>query len=571
MTDDGIARPRRALGPLPDDAEAPLGRRGLRALPFDPDWEPADAETQVLRRVIMSDSPLTPASPASPADTAGRAWAATPVPPPRPVLPTSSAAPASAGRRFSASASPREFEYVPRRSATSVSSPPEVYFRPAGGDPAPASPASPAAPEPAPKAAEPRRSGRRAIAVLAGIAAVVGLVLGGVWWLGPTLTATPKPTQTTSPASLDPLLTPADLGRLGATAWITAVTPPPAGDGNPICLPAEVEEMPTPDRTARRVLTPNATGTDFVTHVVDTYPDEAAATRAYQARLLQAGSCADTEALIVAAYTVDGLADSAFSTRIDVQEETTEPHVLVVSRTGRNLSMIDITTADPTSVDDAVQVATQPLARLCSGGEGTCPTLPTATETIPAAGQLPGWLVEADLPLVTPGAGRWGANAPSSSLTIVGSQCETVVLKKVPDVTAAAQRTLMLADDPQAPTVFGVDQVVYTFATPKAAKSFADQLGDDLADCTSRVPTATVEKGPSVKGEGQGGISFSGESYLITQQTVSGGTATYRVGVLRIADRVSYLLANPSADFDFSKAQWKAILTRTGERVTQLP
>ena len=126
MTDSGSARPRRALPPLPDDEPATrpgIGRRGLRALTGDPAREPADLETQVLRRVILSESPASPASP----PTSVRVWTPSPVPPPRPVLPGSSTLPASAGRRFS-SDSPTDRSYTPRRSASSVASPPESSF-----------------------------------------------------------------------------------------------------------------------------------------------------------------------------------------------------------------------------------------------------------------------------------------------------------------------------------------------------------------------------------------------------------------------------------------------------------
>ncbi len=577
MTDSGPARPRRALAPLPgDDVEAPsaIGRRGLSALPGDAAPEPGDIETQVLRRVILPESPLSPASPASP-PASGRVWTPSPVPPPRPVLPGSSTLPTSAGRRFS-SDSPAEQPYAPRRSATSVASPPEDFFVPASrptgrtrfsADPAPLR-AEPGTGDPGPTA---HRSGKRALVVLGGVAAITGLVIGGVSWLAPKSPAALTPPITTSSPSLDPLLGANDLGRLGTTAWVTVAAAPGGGDGNPVCLPAAAETMPTADRTDRRVLTAENAGVDYVSHVVDSYPDRASAAQGYQQRMLQAGSCADTDALIVRSDTVTGLADHAFVTQIQVQGRTVENHTVLVSQTGRNLSMIDISATDPVPPEDVAAVATKPLSRLCGGGQGTCPTTPELVTSIPAAGQNPGWLIEADLPRITPGAGRWAASRPDSKLSIVGSQCEAVTLKKVEGVTASAQRTLLLADDPAAPTVFGVDQVVYTFPDAKTAKDFADKIDDNVGDCSKSVPTATVAKGPSVKGEGAEAIAFSGKSFLVTQQTGTDNSVTYRVGVVRVAERVAYLLANPSTDFDFTDAQWKAILQRTGERVSQMP
>lgn len=579
------------MAPLPDDdevdapfadeiAEAPaVGRRGLRAQFSDSDREPADADTQVLRRGIVPAGPSSAASAASPVSPSAtaipeRVW--TPAPP-RPVLPESAAAPASAGRRFSASSSPEEAGYTPRRSAASVASPPEEFFVPRTRPEAVALSAEPAplrteTPSPAtPKSA--RRSGKRALIVLGGVAAIAGLVYGGVTWLAPKAPATiTAPSNSTTPSpSLDPLLGATDLAALGTGTWETATEVPGGGDGNPVCLPADVETMPDADRTDRRVLTSQTAGVEYVSHVVDNYPDRVSAARAYQQRLLESGSCVDTDALIVAAYNVTGLADSAFVTQIQVEGVTSENHTVLVSQTGRSLSMIDIAATEPIKADEIAAVAAGPLARLCSGGQGTCPTTPKAEAAVPAAGQYPGWLVEADLPRITPGAGRWAASTPESTLRIVGSQCELVDLKKVEGIDSSGQRTLLLADDPAAPTVFGVDQVVYTFPTAKAAKSFADKVTGNLTDCSDTVPTAAVEKGPSVKGEAAEAIAYSGKSFLVTQQTGGTKSATYRVGVVRIAERVAYLLANPSEDFDFTDAQWKAILARTGERVSQMP
>ena len=593
MTDSGSARPRRALAPLPDDADvdSPLseddvpppliGRRALRAQLPD-DWEPADADTQVLRRLVLPAEPGSAASPASPptSPASERVW--TPAPP-RPVLPGSTGATASAGRRFSASSSPQEAVYTPRRSAASVASPPEEFFvprsrpEPATTRPEPATLSAEPAPlrtEPAGPAPKPaRRSGRRALIVLGSVAAVAGLVYGGITWLAPKSPATiTSPTTSATPSvSLDPLIGATDLGRLGTGTWETVPEVPGGGDGNPVCLPAEAENMPDADRTDRRTLTSPTAEVEYVSHVVDSYPDRTSAARAYQQRLLQSGSCADTDALIVAAYDITGLADSAFVTDIQIQGATTENHTVLVSQTGRSLSMIDIASTEPVLPEDIAAVAAGPLARLCSGGQGTCPTTPEPKASVPAAGEYPGWLVAADLPRITPGAGRWAASTPESTLRIVGSQCELVDLKKVEGIDSSGQRTLLLADDPAAPTVFGVDQVVYTFPTAKAAKSFADKVSGNLTDCSDTVPTATVEKGPSVKGEGSEAIAYSGKSFLVTQQTGGAKSATYRVGVVRIAERVAYLLANPSEEFDFTDAQWKAILARTGERVSQMP
>lgn len=107
---EGSERPRRALGPLPDDFGDPVIDSTAPAGPLIDDADLTD--TGMMRRLALNaDGTLKDL-----------------VPPPRPVLPSSDAAlPASAGRRFSADDSYEAEWAAPRRSAASVASPPSLY------------------------------------------------------------------------------------------------------------------------------------------------------------------------------------------------------------------------------------------------------------------------------------------------------------------------------------------------------------------------------------------------------------------------------------------------------------
>lgn len=111
---EGSKRPRRALGPVPDDWNEPSD--STSATPAGPLFDdPELTDTGMMRRLALNaDGSLQNLS----------------VPPPRPVLPQSEVQPASAGRRFSANDVPFDSDWVaPRRSAASVASPPAVYDR----------------------------------------------------------------------------------------------------------------------------------------------------------------------------------------------------------------------------------------------------------------------------------------------------------------------------------------------------------------------------------------------------------------------------------------------------------
>ena len=427
-----------------------------------------------------------------------------------------------------------------------------------------------AAPAGEPATAHRRGGSRRALAVIAGVVAI-GLIVGGVvWGLNQNPSSTPTASASQTPAALEPVLTEADVAGLASQSWVVSPTPPTPGTVHPVCIPAAAEGAPVPDRTAEQLITSTSTGTDSIKNVVETYADAATAAKAYQERLVQAGTCPDTEALIVSSYTINNLADAASGTQVRVQAAQTEYHTLVISQSGRNLSLVDVLTTEKSlGVSAAARVAAKPLARLCSGGEGTCPGTLKVVRALPAPGAAPGWLVEADLPRITAGTGRWGATVPAKALTIVGSQCEAVNLQKVTGISDAAQRTLLLADDSAAPMGFGVDQVTYTFPGDTEAKKFVATVTSNLKLCPSRVPTATVQTGATVKGTGADNAAITASSFEVTQKTDADGTFPYRVAIITVGAKVGYLVANPSSTFDFTDGQWRDIVLRAGQRISQ--
>jgi hypothetical protein len=411
------------------------------------------------------------------------------------------------------------------------------------------------------------RSSRPALIVIAAVAAVVVLVAGVVWAL--TLRSTAPsggPSESGTAVAQDPFLTGADLGTLGGATWVDPNVD--AAGLRPLCLPATADGVPAALRSPSRKVNASSSPTDTVVQALDVYADDATATQAYAARLVQAGTCADTVALITGANTITGLADSAEVVRLTVQEQTDQFHSLLISRTGRSVSLIDVTTATALTASDLANVAAAALSRGCGGELGTCPGSISVATSAPPAGNPFGWLVPADLPRITPGAGRWGATEPKTTLDVVGSLCEAINLKTVAGTQSVGQRTLLLADDTSAPQGFGVDQVVYTFADTKGVSTLADKLDKNLTGCADRAPTASVKEGPTVKGTGANGEKISGSTYLVTQKTGT-NTVLFRVAVLSVDKRLVYLLANPSTTFDFSNSDWAKVSVRAGERATQ--
>ncbi|MCB0911192.1 MAG: hypothetical protein KDB60_06210 [Propionibacteriaceae bacterium] len=426
-----------------------------------------------------------------------------------------------------------------------------------------------AEPEPQPGVKKEKHNSRRALIVIAAVLVVALLVAAGIWLL--TLrSGAPSggPTNPDTASALDPLVTATDLGTLGGLTWTesTATSDP----DRPLCLPAAGDGVPDAQRSVSRKTTASDDESAAFVQAIDTYPDDATATAAYSARTVQAGTCSDAVAWITGANSVSGLADAAISERLVVEGEAADTfHTLLISRTGRTVSLVDITTTkSAVNALDLANVVGQALSRQCGGDQGTCPSSIEVATVPPPAGAPAGWLVEGDVPRVTPGEGRWGAVDPHTTLDVVGTQCEAMDLKSVAGTTSSAQRTLLLADDVAAPSGFGIDMVTYTFASAKDATKLGKKLSSNIAKCPDRAPTATVKDGPAANGTGEADLKFSGDTYQVTQKTQS-GTVHYRVGVLTVDDKVVYLLANPTSDFDFTDSQWKAVAVRAGQRVTQ--
>lgn len=575
MNEQERSGPRRALGPVGEGSgdEAGSGRddspalnrygragRAFPASPLSPDDWPEDLDTTLLRR-------LAPAGGVEPA---------TPVPPPAPVLPGGHDLSASAGRRFSASADPSE--YSPRRSATSVSSPPwpeaerpstwrsparatatATATAPAVGDPSPETVTEP------PRPPRQRRGAKRAVILIAAVAVVALIVTGVVWAINQPVSTTSRVPTDPSQAALDPLPTPQDVAGLASLTWSESVPESPS-TALPLCLSAATTSA---ERSSRRELVATDPTTGHLLGIVDTFADAATATTALSEYATQLAQCDEAGVLIRDGVEVTGLADQTVAVRLRLQGADLSYHLVLLAQTGRTISLVDLATAEDADAAELVAAVANPLERICSGGEGACPSLPEATSTLPAAGTDPGWLSEADLPRITAAAGRWGATEITSTLSVLGSQCEGVDLQRVSGTSDNGQRTLLLGDDPDAPIGFGVDQVTYSFNTAKQASAFVKKLSDNITSCSDRFPTATVAEGDSVKGSGAGAAAFTGSNFSVTQKTDASDTVPYRVGVLQVGTRVGYLLANPSADFDFSDAQWKSILVRAGQRISQ--
>ncbi len=405
-----------------------------------------------------------------------------------------------------------------------------------------------------------------AVVIIAAVV-VVALIVGvAVWLLNPGPATTP-PAGFTPAQAPDALLSPTDLQNLGLGAdWEETSTSPTPADI--VCVGPAATENGSP-RLMTRQLMSQSNETNLVNQFVATFADDATASAAYQAAVTASGTCPDGSAQVAGAFTINGLADQATIVAAVTADQDTTNHTILMARTGRTLSVVDVSTPDDAVLPATLADAAVPvLSRLCAAGQGTCPSSVSVAQAIPAAGNPPGWLVPADMPLLSPSAGLWGAS-DRPQLTNVSSQCDGVNLKSLPDMKSAHQRTLILTGGSAQLSDFGVDQLVYTFSNAKDATADYKTLTKNIKSCAKTVLTATVKTGKAVQGTGEDDVKITASTYKITHKISGDKQTTYRVAVLTVGDRLGYLLANVNPDLDFTDTQWQALTLRAGERISQ--
>ncbi len=359
-----------------------------------------------------------------------------------------------------------------------------------------------------------------------------------------------------------------DLSKLGAgTNWRVDQTSGSATDTklSAACLPATIQDL-APVASVRRTLI----GSDpfpAVFHRVEVFDSADTAATVFAKERTQLGSCESTTAYVMSASTILGLADEAYASVIAYQEAEVTYHTVIIARTGDAIATFDVANqTEPIAVDKAAQTLAQPLARRCSIQQGGCPAQIDVRQTPPAASQPAGWLSTNDLPRITLGAGQWVATDPRQ-VSVAGTQCENLDLTNVGDAEEQ-QRTFLMSQDANAPSKFGVDEVVLTFQDEAKATQFNADLIANVSSCTQRVPIASVSQPQHLDTVAENQEPLPTTVYTITH-TIDQEKIPFRIGVATVGTKVIYLYANPSETYDFSDTQWQQIVARAAQRASQ--
>lgn len=558
MVDGDAGRARRAWGPDEveiDDTPAAGNFRPRRGAPDSG----SEAESPAAG---LGDEPVAPTA-ANPFARPGSDAALTPAPEETPVTPIPAPVlPRSAGSFFQGPA--------PRRSALSTTSPTDEAGHADSGL----------------HWFEAHRS-RLLVWAVGGVATALVIALITFFAVragrepGPiaSQSGSPTPTASTSvaPVVLADLLTGEDLSDLApAAAWAEVSTTESVEEHQSfaICLSRDIAAQVNPTHSLQRSLGTTTDAGLAALHQIDVYANEESATTVMDARIAALSSCSEVPVVIERSSTVDGLAERTFQITVLDQGQKdgiaqNTYHTVLLTQEGSVLQLVDGRQLDSPVAADAVALALVRPQTALNRVQGVEDTLtPVLTSAVVPAVEPYGWLIPSDLPRVRAGAGRWQARSPQP-VSIPGTGCENMTLASESGPTERQETRYTLTQDDQAPTLFGLDQILFSFDNTSAAAQFITRLGNNIATCKNRVLTATVTEGTAVASTGADGANASSRLFTIAQAQGDNAASTFQV-IVTVADtRVSYVVVTTEGDYKFSDARFSALAQRVGVRATQ--
>lgn len=343
-----------------------------------------------------------------------------------------------------------------------------------------------------------------------------------------------------------------------------------ANSPRPACFASDAAEgQPDAQQTIQRLLASTGKDAPAVLHQAESYPTPEEAAQAYAVVAKTLGTCAVVSAFIDSGRTVTGLGDQATGAIVVISETgKQEYHSVVIGRTGRVLNVVDV--AQPGSaadIGDAARALGEAIDVQCQTSGGACAeNVSVKAGPPPLGGDSPGFLAAGDLPPVGESPTLWGGDpVHTPDPDFLGSHCETTDWSKT-EATVRAARTYLPEGRPD---TFGLDQIVITTESDKAAAALVAKVRKDLEDCGKRKATASVSKPEEVEGRGAENNTVSGVTATVEQQTQD-GTLRYRVGIVAAGPKAVYTFLNPSKDLDFTDDQWATVVLRSGQRATQV-
>lgn len=442
-----------------------------------------------------------------------------------------------------------------------------------------------------PRASIIRRAGskrrREHTAIAAAAATVVAIVSGAVAYQPNEVQASDlhlvRPTHTVAPSPIDAeadteritaeqLLDEDQIARLGLDqSWdVVRTHDNTSGDGiNTVCqqrrfadpdgLSALVREFEAEGKPSRRAV-----------QTVEVSDSPAQAQRAFGTTVRWYAGCHLARLQLLRAFRVNGIGDQAHVLLLRVWEKPVTTYSVAVARIGRvTTSTIGKTVGGaPPPPGEIVQSLDDAVSMLCArSGADECSPTPTYTPVPPPpSGEEPGILAVVDLPPVGQIEQPWvGTDAEPARVNPSATTCDQA------DFSAAgAVRTrtrTFLIPEAKLPDRFGLSETYGVFGSARAAERFTDRIGRRMASCEDRKLATEVlhphrDDGPDDQ--------MRWWTWDLRTEVTEQETVTFRVGFVRVGNRVAQVTFAPTPREDMSTEQFRELVGRAGDRLREL-
>ena len=372
--------------------------------------------------------------------------------------------------------------------------------------------------------------------------------------------------------AVDELLDKDQITRLGLDqVWnVTDTHDNTAGSGiNTICQQTRFAD---PDGISALVSTYEAEGKPFRSAVqtIEFSKSVPQAEKTFATTVGWYAGCRVGRLQLLRAYRVDRVGDEAHVLMVRDWGKPVTTYSVAVARIGQvTTSTIGKTVGgSPPPPMQIIQSLADSVAMLCGrSGAGDCARRPTtAVVPPPPSGEELGFLAVVDLPPVGRIKEPWvGTEARSARANPSATTCD-----RADFVRAGASKTrarTFLIPQARLPDRFGLSETYGVFRSSKAADRFFEELRRRVNTCEDREVATEVRNAHT---ERDGSISTEFSSWDLETEVSDKESVLFRLGFVRVGNMVAQVNFSPSPDDDVSKADFKALVVRAGERLHEL-
>ncbi len=440
-----------------------------------------------------------------------------------------------------------------------------------------------------PRASIVRRAGaarRRTHTVVGAVAAVAAVVVTGSVVSGPTVEGGPVTGGETGIAASGPddspasafttarLLAAEDVGEaVGGRGWAERNTSDNSR-GNGRVSPCQQDRYADPAgvSTLVRTFARSSPSTGKVKASASQYAELSHSTRrsrtAWERMLRWYGGCVTPQTQLVGTYAVTGAGDEGMLFHLRRWKGSGETYLVGVARTGQIVTTTLLRTSGTGRPDlaGAVDLLGAAVEGLClTTPDARCRVKPRSKAVAPVTvGDVPGLLVEADLPPVSGVSKPWVGTEPRQARSNTAStRCDRADFAQ-PYISDAVTRTFLI---PQAklPAAFGLTETVGQMSQARA-RSFVEGVRDKVASCSDR------DAGSDVVGLASDSTAARDVSlWRITSEVSDDETVTYLMGIVRTGGAVGQIGFVPTRGVTVAPDDFDALVRRALARLEDLP